>query len=129
MLEECELSISMAKGGENSRCSLRSLFSGRIASCAKSLARTLELDVRSLAVFRILLGCTVLLNIKDRFREIPMHLTDDGWLPRKVGNEIRRIQGWRRHQNCNWNLAIGLDCVFGSELAHVRYFRSSWPYL
>ena len=67
------------------------LCSGHLASCVlRGLARTIEIDVRSLAVFRVLLGLAVLLNLKDRFSEIPMHLSDDGWLPRTVNR--RRLQ-------------------------------------
>lgn len=83
--------IVSEKQQEHSSSWFGGLRFGGIARCIlKKLAQTIELDVRSLAVFRVLLGCAVVLNLKDRFPEIPMHLSDQGWLPRKVSRAIQR---------------------------------------
>lgn len=49
------------------------------------------LDVRSLALFRFLLGVAVCLDIINRFPEIQMDLTDGGWFPRQVPVRVARF--------------------------------------
>jgi hypothetical protein len=78
-------------------------------SCVKTVVKLFELDYRSLALYRVLLGCVLLYDIAARLSEVPTFYTDDGVLPRAF--LVEQLQG-------RWSWSIHLL----SGEASVQYF-------
>jgi hypothetical protein len=79
------------------------------SSLCSVVRHVVALDKRSLALFRILLGCIIIGDLLDRLYDLEAHYTDDGLLPRQIAlHHLYHIGWWSIH------MAIG---SFGGQLA------------
>ncbi len=80
------------ESGAPTESSSRRWFSLRWLSQGKA-GELFGADLRSLAVFRIVLACVVLMDLASRATNLRAHYTDQGVLPR--GDVLRYLDSWR----------------------------------
>ena len=70
----------------------------RLERVAGWLSDVFGIDTRSLAVFRIGLALTILLDLVLRAQDLGAHYTDAGVLPRRC-SRLRSVRAYRGHRS------------------------------